>query len=100
MAKQPKHHGKHWSDEELDQLRGLAEGNTPTRVIGLKLGRTPDAIASKAVDQAYEPVAVQPSEEVATPTNAVESAIALLMRSKTSDEGASLHQVHLLSDRS
>jgi len=29
-------------------LRELAKGNTPTRVIGLKLGRTPDAVASKA----------------------------------------------------
>ena len=30
------------------QLRSLAKGNTPTRVIGLKLGRTATAVQSKA----------------------------------------------------
>jgi hypothetical protein len=29
-------------------LKTLAAGNTPTRVIGLKLGRTPAAVSSKA----------------------------------------------------
>lgn len=49
--KTPKNHGRHWSDDEVDQLRDLARGNTPTRVIGLKLGRTPDAVQSKAEEE-------------------------------------------------
>jgi len=37
-----------WTDQEVRQLRQLAKGNTPTRVIGLKLGRTESAIYAKA----------------------------------------------------
>lgn len=48
MSKEPKNHGKAWSADELKQLRELAAGNTPTRVIGLKLGRSEDAVRSKA----------------------------------------------------
>lgn len=51
MTKTPKNHVKHWSDEDVDQLRDLARGNTPTRVIGLKLGRTPDAVENKATEE-------------------------------------------------
>ena len=32
----------------MSKLKDLAKGNTPTRVIGVKLGRTPDAVSSKA----------------------------------------------------
>lgn len=31
--------GKPWTGSEVDKLRDLAQENTPTRVIGLKLGR-------------------------------------------------------------
>jgi hypothetical protein len=31
-------------------IKDLAKGNTPTRVIGLKMGRTEGAIQSKATD--------------------------------------------------
>ena len=48
MAKQPHNSGKKWTQPEIKQLKELARGNTPTRVIGLKLGRTPAAVASKA----------------------------------------------------
>ena len=48
MAKQPPNAGKRWTPTEVKQLDQLAKGNTPTRVIGLKLGRTPDAVESKA----------------------------------------------------
>lgn len=48
MTKTPKNHGKHWTEDEVNQLSDLARGNTPTRVIGLKLGRTPDAVENKA----------------------------------------------------
>lgn len=48
MAKKPSNHGKNWSTKEVSKLRSLAKENTPTRVIGLKLGRTPDAVYGKA----------------------------------------------------
>jgi len=48
MAKTPPNHGKQWTHQEITQLRQLANGNTPTRVIGLKLGRTPGAVQSEA----------------------------------------------------
>lgn len=48
MAKTPKNHGNQWTPAEVRELKDLAKGNTPTRVIGLKLGRTPDAVESKA----------------------------------------------------
>lgn len=48
MAKTPKNHGKDWKSGDVRDLRKLASGNTPTRVIGLKLGRTEDAVRSKA----------------------------------------------------
>jgi hypothetical protein len=35
----------------MSNLRGLARQNTPTRVIGLKLGRTEDAVRSKASEE-------------------------------------------------
>jgi len=48
MAKTPSNHGKSWSKGEVKQLKELAKGNTPTRVMGLKLGRTPGAVQNKA----------------------------------------------------
>ncbi len=39
---------KHWSPAQEMQLRQLARQNTPTRVIGLKMGRTPGAVQAKA----------------------------------------------------
>jgi hypothetical protein len=47
----PKNSGKAWTPAQNQQLRQLAKGNTPTRVIGLKLGRTPDAVQSQAGKQ-------------------------------------------------
>jgi hypothetical protein len=37
-----------WSAADDRELRRLAGGNTPTRVIGLKLGRTAGAVQSRA----------------------------------------------------
>lgn len=48
MGKKPAKQGKQWTRQEVEQLRELAKGNTPTRVIGLKLDRSEDAIRSKA----------------------------------------------------
>jgi len=43
--------GKLWTRSDVAQLRSLARENTPTGVIGLKLGRTIDAVRSKASDK-------------------------------------------------
>lgn len=48
MAKPPANHGKQWTSAEVKQLKQLAQENPPTRVIGLKLGRTEDAVRAKA----------------------------------------------------
>lgn len=47
-SKSTRNTGTQWSDAEVRRLRALVRENTPTRVIGLKLGRTPEAIYSKA----------------------------------------------------
>lgn len=49
-TKSTRNTGKHWTSGDERQLRQLARENTPTRVIGLKLGRTEDAVRSKASD--------------------------------------------------
>lgn len=48
MAKTPPNDGKHWSKQEVKTLEKLADQNTPTRVIGFKMGRSPGAVYSKA----------------------------------------------------
>lgn len=48
MAKQPSNHNKPWTPAADATFRKLAEGNTPTRVMGLKLGRTESSIYGHA----------------------------------------------------
>jgi hypothetical protein len=48
MAKTPSSHGKSWTPKDVSQLGKLADQNTPTRVIALKMGRTLEAIYGKA----------------------------------------------------
>lgn len=48
MAKWPDNKGKHWTPQEKQAIRQMARENTPTRVMGLKLGRTPEAVQQKA----------------------------------------------------
>lgn len=48
MAKTPINHGKSWTPSDNKQLKQLASGNTPTRIIGLKMGRTPSAVQGHA----------------------------------------------------
>ena len=48
MAKYNRNSGKAWSPSEQKQMRELVGQNTPTRVIGLKLGRTESAVYAKA----------------------------------------------------
>jgi hypothetical protein len=43
--------GKRWTATQVRQLRKLASQNTPTRVIGLKLGRTEGAVRTKASEK-------------------------------------------------
>lgn len=50
MAKTPKNHGKAWTPADMKHLKTLVKENTPTRVIGLKMGRTEDAVYQKAND--------------------------------------------------
>ena len=60
MPNSPKNHGKTWSESDVRNLKKLAKGNTPTRVIGLKLGRTEDAVYGKAAE---EGVSLKPANQ-------------------------------------
>lgn len=44
----PKNNGKKWTAQDIKQLEKLADQNTPTRVIGLKIGRTENSVRSSA----------------------------------------------------
>lgn len=48
MSKSTRNSGNAWTSADDAQLRKLARENTPTRVIGLKLGRTESAVYSRA----------------------------------------------------
>jgi malate/lactate dehydrogenase len=43
--------GKPWTAKDNSQLKNLAAQNTPTRVIGFKMGRTESAVYSQASAQ-------------------------------------------------
>lgn len=58
MAKYERNAGKHWTRQEVRELRGMASQNTPTRVIGLKLGRPVAGVYAKAAEKG---VSLQPS---------------------------------------
>jgi hypothetical protein len=51
MSKSNRNSGKPWTQAEVNELQKLAQQNTPTRVIGVKLGRTEDAVRTKASDE-------------------------------------------------
>jgi len=51
MAKPPANHRQPWTKDEVKELKQLAKENTPTRVLGLKLGRTPEAVQAKASNE-------------------------------------------------
>lgn len=48
MSKSTRNSGNSWSQGDNRALHKLAHENTPTRVIGFKLGRTPAAVAKHA----------------------------------------------------
>ena len=49
-----------WTPREIKELKTLAKGNTPTRVIALKLDRSESAIYSKASE---ENVSLKPTNQ-------------------------------------
>jgi hypothetical protein len=59
-TKSTRNTGKPWTKDDVKQLRQLAKENTPTRVIGLKLGRTEEAVRSKAK---VEGVSLKPTNQ-------------------------------------
>lgn len=59
MARTP-NAGKQWTPTQVKELRQLARENTPTRVMGIKLGRTEDAVRAKAQD---EGVSLKPTNQ-------------------------------------
>jgi hypothetical protein len=50
MAWYTRNSGKEWTNNDDRQLKKLAKEDTPTPVIGLKLGRTVDAVYTRASD--------------------------------------------------
>ena len=59
-TKSTRNSGNPWTREDVKELRQLAKQNTPTRVIGLKLGRTETAVRSKA---SAEGVSLKPTNQ-------------------------------------
>lgn len=60
MTKTKRNSGKPWSQNDLSELKKLVKQNTPTRVMGLKLGRTPNAIYTKA---SQESISLKPTNQ-------------------------------------
>ena len=60
MSKSTRNTGKEWAPADVKQLKQLAKQDTPTRVIGLKLGRTEAAVYAKASD---EGVSLKPTNQ-------------------------------------
>ena len=60
MSKSTRNSGNVWTPGEVKQLEKLATENTPTRVIGLKLGRTPAAVSNKA---SQEKISLKPTNQ-------------------------------------
>ena len=60
MSKKPPNSGKAWTDKDVKQLKQEVGHNTPTRVIGLHMGRTPEAIYAKA---STEGISLKPTNQ-------------------------------------
>ena len=56
----PKNNGKPWTPAAVRELGELAIGNTPTRVIALKLQRTAAAVQAKA---SPESISLKPTNQ-------------------------------------
>ena len=51
MTKGTRNIGKTWTKEDVSQLRELVKENTPIRIIGIKLGRSPNGVRAKASEK-------------------------------------------------
>lgn len=60
MPKYTHNSGNDWSRGEVKQLRQEAQQNTPTRVIGLHLGRTEGAVRTRA---SQEGISLKPTNQ-------------------------------------
>ncbi len=60
MPKYERNAGKHWTRQEVRELREMVSQNTPTRVIGLKLGRPVAGVYAKASE---EGVSLKPTNQ-------------------------------------
>jgi hypothetical protein len=60
VSKSTRNSGKPWTPTDVKDLKQLAKENTPTRVIGLKLGRTEDAVRNRA---SQEDVSLKPTNQ-------------------------------------
>lgn len=60
MSKSTRNSGKHWTPAEVSAVEKLAVANTPTRVIGLKIGRSEDAVRTKA---SQEGISLKPTNQ-------------------------------------
>lgn len=60
MPKYTRNSGNHWTGAEVKQLRQEARQDTPTRVIGLHLGRTEGAVRTKA---SQEGISLKPTNQ-------------------------------------
>jgi hypothetical protein len=60
MPKYERNAGKQWSSTEVRALRQMAKQNTPTRVIGLKLGRPVAGVYAKASEKS---VSLRPTNQ-------------------------------------
>jgi hypothetical protein len=60
MVKKPANSGNVWTPADVKELKDLAKKNTPTRVIGIKLERSEDAVRSKASE---EDISLKPTNQ-------------------------------------
>lgn len=60
MSKSTRNTGNEWTRGDVAELRRLAKQNTPTRVIGLKLGRTENAVRTRA---SLEQISLKPTNQ-------------------------------------
>lgn len=60
MPKYTRNSGSDWTSTDVKQLRQEAKQNTPTRVIGLHLGRTENAVRNRA---SQEGISLKPTNQ-------------------------------------
>ena len=60
VAKKPPNSGKDWTRQDVQNLRNDAKGNTPTGLIAHHLGRSEDAVRSKASE---EDISLKPTNQ-------------------------------------